>query len=244
MGETTQEFETDIPFTEEEPEGDEPEEPEVDAEGAEDDGEPLVDDSAVETPPEPEGLSEAEMDKAFKSIDRRSGNWRKFVDEWKDETGQPLVECPLCLPFSPGYLFNPLMVPLSEAQTAAMAVLLDRPTEPDFKPSPEAQTCERCDGWGQLQTGSKVATLRLIKCNLCQGRGWTGPLADRTPAQVAGLEPTPPELMPLPDEYKPEEDLWGTPISHPDYGKSPQYRSANWAADLEAYKRGEAPPLA
>lgn len=209
----------------------------------EDDGEDEAGED--ETPEEaPAGPSEAEMEKALRSIETRAATFRRFVTTTAEEMGQALVPCAVCDTVIPGFIFDPRVVPLDELQLQAMRALLGIGQEPPFANDPDAHECQRCEGWGRTRTGSKVDGKRLIPCAECAGRGWVGPARDLTPEEVAAL-PNLADVYVAPDNEPPaSEDVWGTPLGHPEFGVSPQYRDPGWQDRIDAYRNGEPAPLA
>lgn len=216
-------------------EGDDTDEPETtDEPEPEPEGDEMPDDVAG-------GPSEAQMEAAFKAVDRRAASWVKFVGETAGDLGQPVVQCPCCLEQVPGFLFDPSVVPLSADQLAGARVLLGMNDQPTYAQAPDDAECPRCGGWGKLRTGSKVAAMMVVTCRECSGRGFTGPSANVLPAEVPGLAAVPEGVEAVPADESPDADAWGTPREHPDWGKAPQYRALGWADDLARFKLGLAP---
>ena len=234
----------DEPETTDEPEpADEPEpeesEPEHEPEPEQGDtDEPEADDAE---PDEPAGPSAEQMDRAFSSVERRAKTWVTFVANTASDLGQPLVACPCCLPAIPGFLFDPSEVPLQQAQLDGARELLGQTNAPTYEQSPDDNTCPRCGGWGRLLTGSKVSGQNVVTCRECKGRGFVGTSADILPSEAPGLAALAPVQDPTPADTAPTDDVWGTPVEHPDHGRAPQYRAPGWQAELERYKLGLGP---
>lgn len=245
MSETPQETQELEP--EGEPDAETPEAPVEPAEGDELEGEdeepaePLEGDDGEqgepEGEPEPEGLSAEEVDRIIGKIERSGETWTKRALELAEEAEQQIVRCPVCLASVPGFIFHPQVVPLSESQTEGAKALLGLSSGPAYKQAPTAQPCPTCDGLGKVRTGSRVDGKDLTTCPECRGLGFVGELANLTPAQAAGEEPVPLELAPSPDVYRADEDEWGTPRGHPDFGKMPHHREAGWQESRDAYRR-------
>lgn len=193
--------------------------------------------------PTPE-MSEREFEKRFSQLERRGKTWVELVEGFIADTEQPLVRCAVCLDQAPGFHFHPDLVPLSEEQVMACRLLAGLPVEPAFEPDPESHECETCLGWGRVKTGSKVAGKAVVSCPRCNGHGFISsrPVADvlAVPVHANGSE----AVSVLSEDEQAGEDAWGTPRSHPDWGKSPQYRSPTWQAELDAYKQGQPAPVA
>jgi hypothetical protein len=224
----------------------EPTDAEAEEEGQATEGEPSEPPSEEPSDVQPEAaaqMSEREFERAAKKLDAAAKRWRAQVAEFVEATGQSLIANETDLDFCPGYVFHPQVRPLDEEQAQFARVLLGDPIEPAFVQDRDSHTCEDCDGWGRVKTGSKVAQQNVIRCRRCNGYGYisTHPYEQETPIAVnGGGEPA---NVVLSEQEQSGEDAWGTPRSHPDWGKSPQYRSPTWQADLAAYKAGEPAPI-
>jgi hypothetical protein len=189
------------------------------------------------------GMSERELEKRMQAVERRAKSYVDFVAAFAAETEQPLVRCAVCLDQVPGYHWHPDVIAPNEVQVAACRVLAGLTIEPSFPQDPQSWACETCDGWGQVKTGSKREARRVVECADCNGQGFKTrrpPQEVRLPAAtVNGEQPVPV----LTEEEQSDDDAWGTPRSHPDWGKAPQYRTPGWQAALEAYRRGEPAPI-
>ena len=212
----------------------EPGEPEPEQEDHPDEQE----EQAVVQPSEGLSVSPETAEKLPRSLERKAANWMKAVADYAEETGAPLLRCGLCDadPGFPGYLIHPALQPLTGQQVKEARLLLGDISDEPFEQDPEAQTCSRCKGRGRVSTGSKVEGERDLPCRVCKGKGWTGERANISPQEAAHLQV-------VDDTYQHEQglgtssdDAWGTPKEHPDWGKSPQYRTPGWQGDLEAWK--------
>lgn len=214
--------------------------------GTDDDTAQAEPEPELEPEPEPEpsfGMDEREFEKAAKTLERAVTAYRTKVEAFIETTGQPLVPNKVDLDYLPGYVFHPDARPLEEEQAQFARILLGDPLEPPFPQAPDTHTCDTCQGWGRVKTGSKVSGQQLVNCERCAGHGWIGSRTydSITPAlSIVGDDTNAPVLT---EEEEAGLDVWGTPRNHPDWGKSPQYRSPNWATELEAYKSGEPAPI-
>lgn len=192
---------------------------------------------------QPQGPTQKEIDAKTSKLEKASTTYLKKVTEILGDDLADFVMTPLSLPFLYGFVFNPSNVPLDEEIVNATKALIGDPVPPPLVQARDARECPACEGWGRVLTGSKLHPYNVETCNECKGRGWVGERANVSPAQAAGLHSVAAPQDGEPREPAPDEDAWGTPRLHPDYGKSPQYRDPNWAAALEAYKRGEPAPI-
>jgi hypothetical protein len=189
-------------------------------------------------------MSEREFERAAKKLDAAAKRWRAQVAEFVETTGQSLIANETDLDFCPGYVFHPQVRPLDEEQAQFARVLLGDPIEPAFVQDLLSHACEDCEGWGRVKTGSKVATQNVIRCHRCNGHGYISTRGYEQEAPIAVNGGGEPANVVLSEQEQSGEDAWGTPRSHPDWGKAPQYRSSTWQADLAAYKAGEPAPIA
>lgn len=219
----------------EETEGEDEENAAEEETGAEDT--PELGEDEPQASQEPAGPTEEQVQKILDRIEKRGDTYTRAVLELAEEAEQPIVRCPVCIPFVPGFVFDPGVVPLSEVQEQGARLLLGQGIGPDYRQAPNSETCPTCNGWGKVKTGSRVDGKGLIVCAECAGRGFIGEAANVTPAQAAGAEEIPYALAPDPEAFTPDEDNWHTPRSHPDFGKLPQYRDPGWADELKVYRR-------
>lgn len=168
------------------------------------------------------------QEKAFKARDTRVDTFTKYMEQWAIEQEQPLVRCPVCIPETPGYIFHPAHVALTQDQLNACNILAGNPLMPDFQPIPTARTCPACNGEGRVLTGSKVTNKTTIECPECSGSGWVGEAKNVTPKVAAAPQYVQPNEDGLPPEELPKLDPWGTPEWDGDYMRMPQARTPGW----------------
>lgn len=198
------------------PDDDQPDQPDPDEEAA-----------AVEAAaPAPAPPSEREMERRFDQLSREETRHAKRVAEIMGDDFDHLIPSPL--DWTPGYLWNPELVPVADEARAATLALLGIAGPDEFRDDPEKERCGTCDGRGMLRTGSLVAGQDALPCSRCRGQGWqaivqpvaavvTMPGTTQTAgtATYSNTEAAPavqPMLHP---------DPWGRPQGHPHYGMSP-----------------------
>jgi len=190
------------------PEDDEPEET------------PAEPEQAPETPPSSPAQMEA-MDKAYRSIERSATNYVTRVAEWGQEFEQPIVPCPICAGFLPGFRYSAMVVPFSEDEKKFARTVAGIPDEPDYKQAQDAHVCSDCDGQGKVLTGSRRNDQRTRICFTCKGLGWEGRGAADTADQRSGANVVAIAAPEQPQDDVPDLDPWLRPPDHPGYGKMP-----------------------
>lgn len=180
-------------------------------------------DESQPTEPQPEALSEKEIEKRFASIEKRATTWRNTVSDVLGELAQDLEPCPRCLPFAPGFILPASIQPLEDEQKLAVKLSIGELAPPDLRQDAEAMRCERCDGYGDVLTGSRKESQKMAKCLNCDGRGWIGPRLDKVrqhqPAAVA-IDNGDAHAAPEPP---PATDPWGRFPDDPLYGVMPGF---------------------
>lgn len=217
------------------------------------DPEPDESEAAESEPPEPPSeeeqaqaaaLSQRDIERRIKACEKATTAYVAKVETIMGGDFQQLVPVPLSTGFLIGFAWNPEFQPLDEDQVAATKQLIGVYDGPKYEQAPDARECPRCNGWGTLTTGSKVTGQQTIKCAVCKGRGWEGEAANIAPADVLKLATVVNMETGEITEAPADEDEFGTPRGHPDYGKMLQYRSPNWRGELDAWKAGQPAPLA
>lgn len=168
------------------------------------------------------------QEKAFKARDTRVDTFTKYMEQWAVEQEQPLVRCPVCIPETPGFIFHPAHVQLTQDQLNACNILAGNPLEPELEQMPGARQCPVCKGKGNGWTGSEVTNRRTITCPECKGDGWVGEAKNLKPEQAAAPQYIQPTEDGRPPEELPKLDPWGTPDWDPDFYKMPQGREPGW----------------
>ena len=209
--------------------GDEGDE-EADAE-PEPDAEPDAEPEAPEAPAVASGVSEQEMEKILEKIDRSATTFRNRVSDLLGEQAQDLSPCPLCSDGIMGHLFPYEWITPTNDTQARLLEVLRTPAEPEYVQAPYTRTCQVCNGWGKLLSGSKLADKTRITCKACHGTGFMGdeaPASNGAVDQTAALYDTPADEKPLAGG---DNDIWGSPRilddgqENPNYGKMPQYKN-------------------
>jgi len=138
---------------EHEPTGDEPEEP----------TEP------IESPDEPEGMTERQLEAARKKIEAENTRHNNRISEIMGEEAQSLEPCPLCSYFVGGLRF-PVVPPVDVVEAVRVAIGL--PDLSNYHQAVNAHECGDCGGLGWVKSGSLVTENVLISCALCRGSGY------------------------------------------------------------------------
>lgn len=194
-----------------------PQEPDEDAEEEE----------AAEGPPEQaepaEGLTEAQAEAIFASIERENTRHAREVEKRAGPMFGDLVPCPACTAGGgpTGFIFP--MLPEPEQTMRRQGVLMALGGEPEaaYVEDDETQTCDKCQGLGKTLTGSHAPGQETRVCPRCNGQGWKAKVYAAPPVAPASLwQPVPtdngvaaPQIGPL--------DAWQRPQGHPHYGVPP-----------------------
>jgi len=206
--------EPDAPFEEPEPAG----------------GEEEAEEAAEEpAPPEQTGLSIEELEKVRKKLDQSASTWRNRVSDLLGEEAQMLVPCELCDPLIPGFHWPAEIEQPRDEMHARLLDVLRTPVAPEYLPAPNVRRCATCDGWGKVESGSRVAGKGAVVCPICKGFGFQGDAAMQQapfPTNGAVEFEGPPDSTPMVND---NVDNWGTPKflgdgqENPNWGRQPQF---------------------
>jgi hypothetical protein len=196
-----------------------------DGEGEDDDA-PDAAQAAVETPPS----TQADIEGKLKKIATSAQTFRRRVDDLLGEDAQHLVACELCEPEIPGFHWPAELAQPRDETHARLLDVLRSPAAPDYVAASGMRTCEVCQGWGKVKTGSRVAGQEITACPTCRAFGYVPP-----PGSVQGEVFTADGdggSVNAPTDFGPQADAdpWGSPRVMPDgqlnpnYGRMPQYK--------------------
>lgn len=206
------------PETEAEPEP----EPEDEPEPEPDTPEPL---------PQSTGPAPNDVEQRFQKLDTSTLTYTRRVAELLDWMVGELELCPLCSP-TPHLGFVNMgaagLVPSNVIDVVQAYLGFAR--EIEYRQDPEVQTCQRCQGEGKTQTGSKVKGNETRRCPACRGYGYQPPPrddAEGAPIAAPIHAPEGEQVAPVNTENR---DPWGDAKTLPDgrenpnYGKMPQFK--------------------
>lgn len=165
---------------------------------------------------------DADFAKAAQRLEAEAERHAKRVREIMGDDSNSLVQCELCPPNIPGWRFD--VVPSKET-TDRVRVAIGLPDMSNFRPSPNEATCQDCGGLGMVKTGSSVQGRETKKCDPCDGNGY---VTTRTRTHDDASPPLAAENGggPVPQwDDGVQRDMFGTPITDPDYGKMPGMRA-------------------
>jgi hypothetical protein len=143
-------------------------------------------DGATSEPEQPQAMSEKDIEAAFRKLDREADRHRKRVSEIMGDEFGVLLACPLCDAVNPGYVLPTPDVP---QRFPAVREFMGDSQPRELKHDQNISRCQVCDGWGTVESGSRVQGQTELACTECGGKGWLG--------QRAGLA-TLPLGVPLP----------------------------------------------
>jgi hypothetical protein len=175
----------------------------------------------VEQPAPSADDGQSAVDKAIPKLENEAKRHAGRIREIMGEDAEGLVVCELCLPMIPGYRWDGAP---DEATTQRVRVAIGMPALDNFRPSSTEAICDDCAGLGKVRTGSHVPQHETAVCDACKGKGFRGtrPRINEVPVEPAA-EQGPNGATALPDDGI-ERDMFGTPITDPDYAKMPNMR--------------------
>ena len=168
-------------------------------------------------------FDEREAEKGRKRIDRAvSAMVKTLHDVLSDEAGY-LEPCPRCKDDFPGLIWQPAIKQVLPETRAAVMVSMGEDPDPILRQDQNTERCPKCDGYGRVQTGSRVARQDKLTCLECQGRGWVGNRPERIQPALAS-EPLAVAHENGEQAYDtPETDPWGRVKGEALYGVMPGF---------------------
>lgn len=122
--------------------------------------------------PEPQGFSEKELEKIGKALDKLRETTANRVGAILGEEAPLLMPCPVCGDGIPGHVYPPDIAPPQDGTVKAVKAYIGQPTEDQFKPHPDFEKCEECDGMSEVLTGSLRPGYWTTTCPGCNGLGY------------------------------------------------------------------------
>jgi len=172
------------------------------------------------------GLSPEQAEQVFGKAERKAQDYRKRTVAALDPISEDFVLCPLCLPFAPGFIFDPALAMVEGPQREAVLSAIGEAGDLEVLDAPHARQCDTCGGLGKVKSGSRVQGYETVVCPRCEGRGFmgvTGPTGELPAPPLGNVT----EIRPASEaEPAPETDPFGRTPDHPDYGVMPMYVEA------------------
>jgi rubrerythrin len=199
-------------------------EPEPDVDDPDD--EPDEDDDPEATAILAQALSDKEIEKRQRSLEKESERHEKRIREILGSDAEGLVKCEACPETISGYHYGPDDYPPGSGERALYEML--QAGDASMMRHPEwLETCEECNGFGQVLTGARTEMTKQLTCPVCKGAGYVD--------TRDGNAPTPMRVLVVPDRgvgddeepatpakpEEPEKDMWGRPPGHPRYWQPP-----------------------
>ena len=226
MSEPEQE-EQDVPFEEPGKATGAPETPDEDEDEDESTPEP-------ETPQDaPQGMSEAEREKAYKRVDQSYQTYVRALGKNLEEDANDLLPCPLCSATP-----HPAFLNMGDAGRVPQEIkdgvlhFLGFAREVEYRQSSMHRTCDLCGGEGKVQTGSKVAEWKSLPCPSCKGYGFVPPPgaavngSDEQAAAAVAPILDPHSNPPVDTDPSGEPRILPDGMPNPNFGKWPQFKVA------------------
>jgi hypothetical protein len=183
------------------PDGDEPGEPGELAPDENEEAEEAEQPADPQPEPEPQGLTEKQLEQRMKRIDTAASNYRNKIGDILGDDLLIMQPCPLCTDGVPAFIFPGVAPP---EVVEAVRPVIGLPDLHEFKDAPHAHRCDTCAGRGVVLSGSFVQGNEAISCPKCSGSGFvvdqaTGP-AVTPPAPTNGAP-----IQELPEGLNPED---------------------------------------
>lgn len=155
---------------------------------------PAPDDSPEAPEPEPGPSGEAQIEANTKALNRAAEGYIKKVVSALGPDLEGMQTCPLCAETWPGLRFPTMPSP---ENLAAVRVAIGLEPGDNLPKDNYSRPCAACEGWGRVDTGSKVAAQSSATCYDCKGRGWVPVGSERESGRItAESGHTEPELAP------------------------------------------------
>jgi hypothetical protein len=146
----------------------------------------LADDEEHEQPDEGDALEpgaepgatvvrdDRDLEALRKKLDNEDIRHSKRIAEIFGDDAPHLLQCPMCLHLTAGFLFPPDAAPIPEENVALIRSLIGMPAKRTLKRHPSFTTCPECEGEGSIDTGSHRIGYDESACPGCAGKGWVG----------------------------------------------------------------------
>lgn len=135
------------------------------------------DDAAAEQESDPgveqvEAPNDAEIEAIYNKLGTKAKNYTKGLGELLDGTGVPVAPCEMCADAFPGVRW---LTPTDETHAMLLAVVGAGGGESPLTIDPDAEICDRCNGWGAVKLPSHVPGNEQRTCRKCNGAGYLDP---------------------------------------------------------------------
>lgn len=213
------------PETEETPEAPDNEDLQPD-----DDLEPDDEAETIEGPDESDEVlataqTEKEIEKRNRALDREAERHEKRIRELLGDDADGLIKCEACPETISGYHYGPNDYPPDSSERVLYELLAGGDASMMRHPS-WLVTCDECNGFGQVLTGSRTELTKQLTCPKCKGAGYLNEQENQPlPATPAIPSPDTPSVVPAAATDDLERDMWGRPRGHAHFGTFPIYLS-------------------
>lgn len=107
-----------------------------------------------------------------------------------------LVPCPLCV--TPGFVLVSPPPDFDPMQRAAVMMAMGEDAPEVLKRHPDLYRCAKCDGWGDLDSGSRRDVTKRQQCPDCMGKGFRSHAEDKALETAQAPQPGLTAVPPLP----------------------------------------------
>lgn len=180
---------------------------------------------ASEYPAPPPAVTDADMERIGKLIDKEGDRHQAAVAKILGEQMATMAPCPLCV--VDGFVFSEAPPDFDPERRMAVMVAMGEPGRPSLKQHPNLYTCPLCEGQGDLLTGSAKETTRIEGCPDCGGRGYRDKAQDEATNLTAQIMPQTGTGTVQVDQTGGQPDPWLRPAGHPKWGQDPNVAGYN-----------------
>lgn len=183
-------------------------------------------------PPQPQGITPEEAERAFKKIETSFRTYAASVERNHPSFEEDLIPCLLCPPSHPGFLNVHDAGRVPKEVVDAVQTFLGFAREINYAPAPDTRTCGTCNGEGKVDSGSHVPEHRTRTCPTCIGYGYEPPPGHAANGASAPAPSDAAVVAAVPSGPPADVDEWGEPRilpdgrTNPNYGRMPVHKVA------------------
>lgn len=192
----------------------------------EDEEEGESNETTLDPEPEPEGLSEKDIEVLQGKLEKETHRHTSRITEIMGDDATILVPCELCEPNIPGWRWP--VIAEGDAREPLYA-LVNGEQGTGYAEDDDAQACDRCNALGSTLTHSRVPGSELLPCGKCKAKGWTSEAdrlawdsAESAKTEAASFSQNVSQFPAQPPTSL-ARDTWGRTQGAPFFGMDPQF---------------------